>query len=154
MDQIIVRYGASTVERLSRAARFRGQSASDFLALAGQDAIHQALLEEAVARYRRNPEGVSLSELAAENDLAVEELMRAIAEQDRADVSAAGSSVADFVRERDRHDPERAEAVFLASCRTAAEALGDQCLLRRAEDVVAAQRDQRRGNAPSSQTEA
>ena len=63
-------------------------------------------------------------------------------EQDRAVTAATGRSREDVIRARDQHDPKRAEAVFLAGCRTAAEQLGDPSLLRRAENIVDSGRGQ------------
>src|SRR5437773_2079341 len=87
--------------RLDRAARIANQSAGGFLETAGQERARRVLIDWALQRYRQGD--TSFSELAADTGLAVEEIMQ-----------AAGTSGANAALE-----------MFLASCRSIAEANDD-----------------------------
>lgn len=143
MTRIRVELDPASSERIERVARARQQTPGDFLARAGEEAAHRALLDEAIARFERDPDDVGLSELAAESGLAVEEIMEEIWRRDRLLAAETGQSVEAVVRSRDRHRPELAEAVFLAGCRHMAEDRRDPDLPRRAEALVAAQQTDR-----------
>ena len=113
---ISVRLDPAAARRVAAAARLAHQSRGAFLGQAGEGAARRTLLADAVQRYRQ--EEASLSELAAETGLAVEEIADAVGSQDR----------------------DASLALFLASCRTAAETLQDPEFVRLAEEAVRAVR--------------
>lgn len=147
--KITVDLASPAAEQVERAARVRKQSPADFLAQAAEDASRRALLDEAIARWERDPDNESFSELAAEYGLWVEELMREIWRRNRLAAAESGRAPEDEARATYHGDPEAAEAMFLAGCRTLAELRDDPDLLRRAEDVVASRRRERPGAASS-----
>lgn len=138
-------------DQLDRAARYRHQSPSAFLAQASEEAAHRVLLDEAVRRYQEDPDDSSLSELAAEHALAIEELMQAIWARDRGIATETGQTVEEVVRARHHPAPERVEAVYLENCRTAARELDDPDFLQRAQGTVAARRAERQRSASSGE---
>ena len=97
---------------MAQAARLMHQSRGAFLRRAGDTTARQVLLEWAVSRYRQGT--TSLSELADQTGLAVEEIVAALGDQGR----------------------EEALAQFLASCRTVAEAQDNPAFLRLAQEAV------------------
>jgi hypothetical protein len=109
---ISVRLDAAAKQQVERAARLRRQSSGAFLEQAGEERARQVLNVWAVDRHRRGE--ASFSELAAETGLAVEEIMLAIGSQG----------------EQEGLD------LFLASCRTVAEASGNRDFLRLGEEAV------------------
>jgi hypothetical protein len=109
---ISVRLDAGAKRQVERAARLRKQSAGAFLEQAGEEHAHLVLLAWAVDRHRRGE--ASFSELAAETGLAVEEIMLAV----------GGESAQEGLD------------MFLASCRTVAEASGDPGFLRLGEEAA------------------
>lgn len=96
-NTVSVRLDEGSRQRVERAAKILKQSSGTFLEKAGEERARQVLLKWAVTRYQQGE--ASLSELAEETGLAVEE-------------------VADAVGSR---DPEEAMEMFLASCKTVAE---------------------------------
>ncbi len=111
---ISVRLDAPAARRLERAAGLMKQSRGAFLEKAGDETARRVLLDWAVARHRRGDR--SFSELADETGLAVEEIMEAIG----------------------RHDREAALVMFLASCKTVAEAEDNPEFLRLGREAVEA----------------
>ncbi|HLH23162.1 MAG TPA: hypothetical protein VK066_11605 [Chloroflexota bacterium] len=109
---ISVRLDEAAARRLERAARLMKQSRDAFLGKAGDETARRVLLKWAVARYRQGER--SLSQLADETGLTVEEIM-----------SAAGNG-----------DREAALAMFLASCRTVAETEHKPEFLRLAQEAA------------------
>ena len=140
---ITVRLDPDVAVRVERAARSRNLTIAGFLAQVSDDAAHQALFDDAVARYQRDPGAASLSELAHESGLAVEEIMRAIWQRDRLTAAETGRSVAEVVAERSGRLPALPEDVLLAAAQTVAEDLHDPGLVTRARSSVAAWRQQR-----------
>ncbi len=138
-------------DQLDRAARYRHQSPSAFLAQASEEVARRVLLDEAVRRYQEDPDDSSLSELAAEHALAVEELMQAIWARDQATATETGQTVEEVVRARHHPAPERVEAVFLENCRTAARAMDDPGFLQEAQEAVTASRALRQRSSSSGQ---
>ena len=114
---VSVRLDDGVARRLATAARLTRQSRGAFLGKVGDESARRVLVEWAVAEYRRGER--SLSELAAETGLAVEEIMMAVGPD----------------------DPEQGLAQFLASARVAAEAAGDSEFLRSAERAANVVRD-------------
>ena len=113
---ISVRLDDEAKQRVERAAKLLRQSSGAFLEKAGEERARQILLEWAVDRFRRGE--ASLSELAQETALAVEDIMDAV-----------GS-----------HGREEALEMFLASCRTVAEMRGNSEFLRVGQEAVKAVR--------------
>ena len=109
---ISVRLDNAAKRRVERAARLLKQSAAAFLERAGDEQARHILLEWAVDQHRNG--AASFSELAAETGLAVEEIMVAMGSQGK----------------------EEALEMFLASCRTVAEARSNPEFLRLAEEAV------------------
>jgi len=107
-----VRLDDAAKQRVERAARLLKQSSGAFLEKAGEEHARHVLLGWAVNRHRRGE--ASFSELAGETGLAVEEIMLAMGSQGR----------------------QEALDLFLASCRTVAEASGDRDFLRMGEEAV------------------
>ncbi len=110
---VSVRLDPDSARRLERAARLLRQSQGAFLSRAGDETARRVLLDWAVLRYRSGER--SISELAEESGLAVEEIMGAV------------GSV----------DPDGALSTFLANAQTAAELEGDADFLRLAHEAVA-----------------
>ena len=111
-----VRLDQAAARRVAAAARLTNQSRGAFLERAGADAARRILLSDAACRYGQGE--ASLSELAAETGFAMEEI-----------VDAVGG-----------HERDTSLALFLASCRTAAEVLQDDAFLHLAEEAVRAVR--------------
>jgi predicted transcriptional regulator len=111
---ISVRLDEATKRRVERAARILKQSSGAFLEKAGEQQARQVLLSWALERHRRGE--MSFSELAEETGLVVEEIMLAAGDE----------------------NPLEALEVFLAGCRSMAEANGDLDFLRLGEDAVRA----------------
>ena len=109
---ISVRLDDAAKRRVERAARLLKQSASAFLEKAGEEQAGHVLLTWAADRHRRGE--ASFSELAEETGLGVEEIMLAVGSQGK----------------------QEALDMFLASCRTVAEARGDPDFLRLGEEAV------------------
>ena len=109
---VSVRLDPAAERRLEQAARLMHQSPGTFLRRAGDTTARQVLLEWAVSRYRQGT--ASLSELADQTGLAVEEIVAALGDQGR----------------------EEALAQFLTSCRTVAETQDKPAFLRLAQEVV------------------
>ena len=109
---ISVRLDDAAKRRVERAARLLKQSSGAFLEKAGEERARHVLLAWAVDRRRRGE--ASFSELAAETGLAVEEIMLAMGSQGK----------------------QEALDMFLASCRTVAEASGNPDFLRLSEEAV------------------
>jgi hypothetical protein len=109
---ISVRLDDAAKQQIEHAARVTKQSAGAFLEKAGEERARQVLLDWATDTYRRRD--TSFSELAGETGLAVEEIMLALGDQTR----------------------EEALDAFLTSCRTVAEATGNQDFLHSAELAV------------------
>ena len=105
-----------SARRLERAAGLKQQSRGAFLEQAGDESARRILLEWAVSQHRAGTK--SVSELADETGLAIEEIM-----------AAAGSQ-----------DQEAALALFLASSRTIAATEQHPEFPRLAEEAVAAVR--------------
>lgn len=113
---VSVRLDHAAAAHVAAAARLTNLSQGAFLQRAGADAARRVVLDEAVRRYRHGD--VSLSELAAETALAVEEIVDAVGPRAR----------------------DTALDLFLASCRTAADLFHDEELLRLAEEAAGAVR--------------
>lgn len=111
---ISVRINDEAKQRVERAAKLLRQSLGAFLEKAGEERARAVLLAWAAGRYRRGE--ASLSELAAETGLAVEEVMEAIGSDGK----------------------EEAIEMFLASCRTVAETRHNPEFLRLGQEVVKA----------------
>ena len=111
---VSVRLDDAAKRRVERAAKLLKQSSGAFLEKAGDDQAREVLLNWATHRYRSG-EG-SFSELAAETGLEIEEIMRAMGGDGQ----------------------QEALAMFLASCRTAAEGGGNPEFLRLGEEAVQA----------------
>ena len=109
-----VRLDDAAKQRVERPAKLLRQSSGAFLEKAGEERARAVLLDWAAYRYRR--EEASLSELAGETRLAIEEIMEAM-----------GS-----------HGKEDALEMFLASCREVAETKGNPEFLRLAQESVKA----------------
>lgn len=109
---ISVRLDDAAKRQVERAATLSKQSAGAFLGRAGEEEARRALLTWAVAQHGIGR--ASFSELAQDTGLAVEEIMGAM---------AAGGQ-------------EEALAMFLASCRTVAEAKNDPRFLRLGQEAV------------------
>jgi hypothetical protein len=101
---LALRLDPAIAQRVAHAARLTRRSPDAFVRWATDLASRSVVLEDAVRRYRRGER--SLSELADESGLAVEELMDAVA--------AAGG-----VGDR----PDAGPSMFLASVRSAMESL-------------------------------
>jgi uncharacterized protein (DUF1778 family) len=111
---ISVRLDDEAKQKVEKAAKLLRQSSGAFLEKAGQERARQVLVEWAVGRYRRGE--ASFSELAEETGLAVEEIMEALGSRGRED----------------------ALEMFLASCRTVAEARNNPEFLRLGQEAVKA----------------
>lgn len=111
---ISVRLDDAAKQRVERAANLLRQSSGAFLEKAGEERARAVLLDWAANRYRRGE--ASLSELAEETRLAVEEIMEAM-----------GS-----------HGRKEALEMFLASCRTVAETRGNPEFLLLGHEAVKA----------------
>lgn len=111
---ISVRLDDEAKQKVEKAAKLVRQSSGAFLEKAGQERARQVLLEWAVDRYRRGE--ASFSELADETRLAVEEIMEATGSRGKED----------------------ALEMFLASCRTVAEARNNPEFLRLGQEAVKA----------------
>ena len=109
---ISVRLDDIAKQRVEKAAKLLKQSLGAFLEKAGEERARVVLLDWAANRYRRGE--ASLSELAEETRLAVEEIMEAIG----------------------RHGREEALEMFLVSCRTVAETRDNPDFLRLARETV------------------
>ena len=109
---ISARLDAAAKQQVERVASIRGQSSGAFLEQAGDEHARQVRIAWAVDRHRRGE--ASFSELAAETGLAIEEIMLAI--------GSLGE--------------QKGLDLFLASCRTAAEASGNPDLLNLGEGAV------------------
>lgn len=109
---ISVRLDDHTKQRVEKAAKLLRQSSGAFLGKAGEERARQILMDWALDRRRRT--GASFSELAEETGLGVEEIMEAMGSQGKAE----------------------AMEMFLASCRTVAEARNNPHFLRLAEEAV------------------
>ena len=125
---ISVRLDAAAKQRVERAAKLRKQSSGAFLEQAGEQHARQVLLAWAVDRQERG--AASFSELAAETGLAVEEIMLAVGSRGK----------------------QEGLDLFLASCRTVAEASGDPDFLRLGEEAVQVVRRERTGDPPGRST--
>lgn len=117
---ISVRLDDVAKRRVERAAKLLKQSAGAFLEKAGQEHARHVLLAWAADRHRRGE--ASFSELADETGLAVEEIMLAVGSEGK----------------------QEALDMFLASCRTVAEARGDPDFLRLGEEAVKVVKSSRR----------
>lgn len=116
---ISVRLDDDAKRRVERAAHLLKQSSGAFLEKAGEEHARRVLLAWAVDRHRRGD--ASFSELAVETGLGVEEIMVAEGTEGRQDVLD----------------------LFVANCRTVAEARGDPDFLRLGEaaaELVAKER--------------
>ena len=111
---VSVRLDPVAARRLERAARLMKQSRGAFLEKAGDETARRVLLEWAVSRHRQG--GRSFSELADETGLAVEEIMDAVGARDQ----------------------EAALEMFLASCKTVAEAENNPEFLRLGREAIRA----------------
>ena len=111
---VSVRLDDAAKRRVERAAKLSKQSSGAFLEKAGDERAREVLLAWATNRYRSG-DG-SLSELAAETGLEVEEIMRAIG----------------------GNGQQEALAMFLASCQTVAEVNGNPEFLRLGQEAVEA----------------
>ena len=109
---ISVRLDDAAKQRVDRAARLLKQSSGAFLEKAGEEQARQVLLAWAVDRRRRGE--ASFSELAGETGLAVEEIMLVMGSEGK----------------------QEALDMFLASCRTVADASGNPDFLRLGEEAV------------------
>ncbi len=109
---VSVRLDPAAERRLEQAAQLMQQSRGAFLRRAGDATARQVLLEWAIVRYRQG--AASLSELADQTGLAVEEIVAALGD----------------------HGREEALAQFLASCRTVAETQHNPAFLRLAQEAV------------------
>jgi uncharacterized protein (DUF1778 family) len=109
---VSVRLDTEAARRLEQAARLTKQSRGAFLEKAGDERARSILLQWAVERHRNGDR--SLSELAAETGLAVEEIVEALS----------------------RHGQQAALAMFLSSCRTIAQAEARPEFLWLAEEAV------------------
>lgn len=109
---ISVRLDDAAKKRVERAASLSKQSAGAFLERAGEEQARHILLAWTVDQHRSGE--ASFSELAAETGLAVEEIMLAMASQGK----------------------QEALEMFLASCRTVAEARGNPEFLRLGKEAV------------------
>ncbi len=109
---ISVRLDAEAKKRVERAARIMKQSSGRFLEKAGERQARDVLLAWSVDQHRGGM--ASFSELAEETGLPIEEIMLAM--------SAQGA--------------DEALDMFLASCRSVAEARGDSAFLRAGEEAV------------------
>lgn len=109
---VSVRLDDAAAVRLERAARLSRQSRGAFLEQAGDESARRVLREWATSTYRRGER--SLSELAAETSIAVEEIVEALGTQ----------------------DCEAALAMFLASSQTVAEAEKRPEFLRLAREAA------------------
>ncbi|GEM_PF-6874988 len=135
---IVVQLDQPEAERLERVARSRNLSASACLAQAGVDAAHDVLLDQAVARFDQDPTAVSISELAEESGLAMEEIMQEIWRRDRLTAAATGQPVAEVVRSQYRGRHGLSEEALLASCSSIADQLNDPEFLDQARAIVRA----------------
>jgi hypothetical protein len=99
---LALRLDPATAQRVAHAARLTRRSPDAFVRWATDLASRSIVLEDAVRRYRRGER--SLSELADETGLAVEELMDAV---------AAAGGIGD--------QPDSGPSMFLASVRSAME---------------------------------
>jgi hypothetical protein len=111
---ITVRLAPPVDRRLEKAAALMKQPLAAFLGKAGDEAARRVLLDWAVNAYRRG--SMSLSQLAEETGLSVEEVM-----------VAQGSA-----------DREAAVGAFLASAKTVAETQGTPQFLELAREAVVA----------------
>lgn len=111
---VSVRLDEESRQRVERAAKILKQSSGAFLEKAGEDRARDVLLQWAVTRYQQGLG--SLSELAEETGLAVEE-------------------VADAVGSRGMKE---AVDMFLASCKTVAETQRKPQFLRLGQEAVKA----------------
>lgn len=109
---VSVRLDDAAKLRVERAARLRRQSSGAFLEEAGDRQARQILLTWAIARYRAGES--SFSELAAQTGLDIEEIMLAM----------------------DTEGRQEALTMFLASCRTVAEAAGNPNFFQLGEEAV------------------
>ncbi len=117
---VSVRVDLDGMRRLKQAAKLTKQSSGAFLGTAGEARARQVLLEWSLDRYRRGED--SLSHLASQTGLSVEEI-----------VEAAGTSGKD-----------EALAMFLASCRTVAETQRNPEFLRLGKEAVTSVRGAKR----------
>jgi uncharacterized protein (DUF1778 family) len=111
---VSVRLDAAAERRLELAARLVNQSRGAFLESAGETRAREVLLAWAATRFRRGE--ASLSELAEQTGLVVEEIVIALED----------------------HGREIALEQFLASCRAVAETEDNPEFLRLGREVVAA----------------
>ncbi len=109
---VSVRLDPDEKRRVDAAARLMKQSTGAFLEKAGGERARNVLLAWVVSRYQQGE--ASLSELAGETGLKVEEI-----------ADAVGLS-----------RNEEAAAIFLASCRTVAETTGNPEFLKTAREAV------------------
>lgn len=109
---ISVRLDDAAKQRVERAAGLLKQSSGAFLGKAGDEEAHRILLAWAADRHHQGK--ASLSELALETGLAVEEIMLAVGGGNR----------------------QEGLDLFLSSCRAVAEATGNPKLLRLGIDAV------------------
>ena len=107
-----VRLDDDAKRRVEQAAKILKQSSGAFLGKAGEERARKVLVDWAVTRHRQGE--TSYSRLAEETGLAVEEIMEAAGDRDTG----------------------QALAMFLASCRTVAEAREDPEFFRLAEETV------------------
>lgn len=108
---ISVRLDDAAKQRVERAAGLLKQSSGAFLGKAGDEEAHRILLAWAADRHHQGK--ASLSELALETGLAVEEIMLAVG-----------------------GNRQEGLDLFLSSCRAVAEATGNPKLLRLGIDAV------------------
>jgi hypothetical protein len=113
---VSVRLDSDAARRLEKAARLAKQSRGAFLEKAGDATARRVLLDWAVDRYRQGTH--SLSQLAEETGLAVEEIMEALGAENR----------------------DVALEMFLASSATVAETTQNPEFLRLAREAVEAVR--------------
>lgn len=111
---VSVRLEKGARQRVEKAAKLMKQSSGAFLEKAGLEHARSVLAEWAVARYHRGD--ATFSELAQETGLSVEEIMAAAGDEGK----------------------DEAIEMFLASCRTAAETIGDPSFLQIGRKVAKA----------------
>lgn len=110
---ISVRLNDAIQVQIARAARLLDQTPAEFLQRAGTETARQVLLAWAAGVYRDG--GRTLSELAEETGLGIEEIMESLAD-------AGHGEALDF---------------YLVAARTAARLLGDDTFLQAAQVAVA-----------------
>ncbi len=127
---ISVRLDDGARKLVEMAAKLSGQSSGAFVGRLAREHAHAMLMDWAVARYRSGV--ASLSELAGETGLAIEEIMDGL---------------------RSPEGDAQALDAFLASCRAIAEREDDPEFLRTAEEAARTVRERHQSSAESRPSE-